>query len=110
MDPILDASRGTATGEVLARLAGGAVVGRWFFGGAYAGAGVDSAGAALLSALMIFLWVLLLHLPRAVGMKSAGELDGVFEALAISGIALLLAGTARPVFRRVVGGGTILSA
>jgi uncharacterized membrane protein len=49
--------------------------------------------AALLSGLMVFLWVLLLHLPRTVAMKTTFELDGVFEALAISGVALLVAGT-----------------
>jgi uncharacterized membrane protein len=50
--------------------------------------------AALLSALMVFLWVLLLHIPRAVTMKSLFELDGVFEALAITGVALLVAARA----------------
>ena len=42
---------------------------------------------------MVFLWVLLLHIPRTVAMKSTFELDGVFEALAISGVALLVAGS-----------------
>lgn len=49
--------------------------------------------AATWSGIMIFLWVLLLHIPRAVQMKSAFELAGVFEALAISGIAFVVAGT-----------------
>jgi len=49
--------------------------------------------AAICSALMIFLWVLLLHIPRSVQLKSAFEWAGVFEALAISGVALLVAGT-----------------
>jgi len=49
--------------------------------------------AAILSGVMIFLWVLLLYIPLAVGMKSAFELGGVFEALAISGVAFLVAGT-----------------
>jgi uncharacterized membrane protein len=48
--------------------------------------------AAGLSALMIFLWVLLLHIPRALaGPNHANETAGVFEALAISGVALLVA-------------------
>jgi len=49
--------------------------------------------AATLSALMIFLWVLLLHIPRAVTEPNhANETAGVFEALALSGVALLVAG------------------
>jgi uncharacterized membrane protein YphA (DoxX/SURF4 family) len=48
--------------------------------------------AAGLSSLMIFLWVPLLHIPRAVtGPYHAHETAGVFEALAISGIALMIA-------------------
>ena len=50
--------------------------------------------AASLSGLMIFLWVLLLHIPRAVsGPAHANETAGVLEALALSGVALLVAGT-----------------
>lgn len=50
--------------------------------------------AASLSALMIFLWVLLLHIPLAlVGPHRANETAGVFEALALSGVALMVAGT-----------------
>ena len=53
--------------------------------------------AATLSALMIFLWVLLLHIPRAFAEANhANETAGVFEALAISGVALLVAGTRAP--------------
>ena len=56
--------------------------------------------AATLSALMIFLWVLLLHIPRALaGPNHANETAGVFEALAISGVALLVAGTHGVTFR-----------
>lgn len=48
--------------------------------------------AATLTAAMVLLWVVLLHIPRAVtGPDHAGEAAGVFEALAISGIALLVA-------------------
>jgi len=51
--------------------------------------------AATLSAVMIFLWVLMLHIPRALaGPRHAHETAGVFEALAMSGVALLVAGTA----------------
>jgi uncharacterized membrane protein YphA (DoxX/SURF4 family) len=50
--------------------------------------------AASLSGLMIFLWVILLHIPRAyAGPGHAFEAAGVFEALALSGVALLVAGT-----------------
>lgn len=43
--------------------------------------------------LMIFLWVLLLHLPRAlIDPRGAFELAGVFEALAVSGVAFLAIG------------------
>lgn len=53
--------------------------------------------AARLSALMIFLWVPMLHIPRALaGPNHPGETAGIFEALAISGVALLVAGTWRP--------------
>jgi uncharacterized membrane protein len=50
--------------------------------------------AATLSGLMIFLWVVLLHVPRALAatpVQSRNEWIAVFEALAISGIALVLA-------------------
>ena len=61
--------------------------------------------AATLTAAMIFLWVLLLHIPRSVaGPDRAGETAGVFEAMAISGIALLVAcRSARPAARRRPG-------
>ncbi len=53
--------------------------------------------AATLSAVMIFLWVLLLHIPRAAaGPQHVFETAGVFEALALSGVALLVAATPRP--------------
>jgi uncharacterized membrane protein len=50
--------------------------------------------AATLSALMIFLWVVMLHIPRAfVGPQHAFETAGIFEALALSGVALTVAAT-----------------
>lgn len=51
--------------------------------------------AAALLGLMIFLWLILLHIPRAVADPHSGngnEWTSVFEALAFSGIAFLLAG------------------
>jgi uncharacterized membrane protein len=48
--------------------------------------------AAYLSGLMIFLWVILLHIPRAMAApRDSNETTAVFEALAISGAALLAA-------------------
>jgi uncharacterized membrane protein len=48
--------------------------------------------AASLSALMIFLWVLLLHIPRALTEAAhANEAAGACEALALSGVALMVA-------------------
>jgi uncharacterized membrane protein len=52
--------------------------------------------AAILSGLMIFLWVVLLHVPRALAnLHDPGEMSAVFEALALGGVAWLLAGTAK---------------
>jgi uncharacterized membrane protein YphA (DoxX/SURF4 family) len=48
--------------------------------------------AALLGAI-IFIWVIVLHLPRAVAAESANEWTSVFQALAMSGIAFILAAT-----------------
>jgi uncharacterized membrane protein len=47
--------------------------------------------AAALSGAMIFIWVLVLHIPRAVTMRSANETTAVFEALAFSGLTLIVA-------------------
>jgi uncharacterized membrane protein len=44
-----------------------------------------------LSGLMIFVWVLILHIPRAVAMRNSNETTAVFEALAFSGVAFILA-------------------
>jgi uncharacterized membrane protein len=49
--------------------------------------------AALLSGIMIFSWVILLHIPRAVAdLHDANEMTAVFEALAFSGVAFIVAG------------------
>lgn len=48
--------------------------------------------AAAMSGIMIFLWVVLLHIPRALAdLSNTGEASGVFEALALSGVAFMLA-------------------
>lgn len=48
--------------------------------------------AATMVGIMILLWVVLLHIPRALAdLHNAGETSGVFEALAMSGIAFMLA-------------------
>jgi uncharacterized membrane protein YphA (DoxX/SURF4 family) len=60
--------------------------------------------AALLSGAMIFSWVFLVHIPLVVKTHSANDVAAVFEALAFSGVAFLLAGlasrtgAARPAF------------
>ena len=60
--------------------------------------------AGLLTGLMIFSWVFLVHIPRAAATfpKTSNEMTAVFEALAMAGIAWLAAlsrlpqGTSRP--------------
>ncbi|HEY0557476.1 MAG TPA: hypothetical protein VGG20_24685 [Thermoanaerobaculia bacterium] len=47
--------------------------------------------AATMVGIMILLWVVLLHIPRAIGLHSAAETAAIFEALAMSGVAFLLA-------------------
>lgn len=49
--------------------------------------------AAMLSGIMIFIWFILLHIPRAVTSADGNEWISVFEALAMSGIAFVLAGS-----------------
>lgn len=55
--------------------------------------------AGALSGLMIFLWFVMLHVPRALAAADAAsrrnEWTAVFEALAMSGIALVLAASAK---------------
>lgn len=53
--------------------------------------------AALMSGIMMFLWVVLLHIPRALAdLGDVGETSGVFEALALSGAAFILADRGTP--------------
>jgi uncharacterized membrane protein len=55
--------------------------------------------AALMTGLMILSWVVLLHIPRALAAPhDPGETSGVFEALAFSGVAFILADRRRPRF------------
>lgn len=52
--------------------------------------------AATMSGIMMLLWVVLLHIPRALAdLQNAGETSGVFEALALSGVAFILADRGR---------------
>jgi uncharacterized membrane protein len=54
--------------------------------------------AAILTGVMIFLWLVLLHIPRAIaaaGPQRRNEWTAVFEAMAISGIAFVLSGRMR---------------
>ena len=50
--------------------------------------------AGILSGVMIFLWLLVLHIPLALKQHNAFELAGVFEALALTGVAGLIAASA----------------
>lgn len=51
--------------------------------------------AATLTGVMIFLWVVILHIPRAMAdLRNAGETSAIFEALALSGVAFLVAARA----------------
>jgi uncharacterized membrane protein YphA (DoxX/SURF4 family) len=48
----------------------------------------------ILSAIMLFIWLLILHIPRAVampGLANGNEITSVFQALAFTGVALLIA-------------------
>ena len=55
--------------------------------------------AATLLGIALFLWLILLHIPRAIADPHSGngnEWTSVFEALGFSGIAFLIAGTSKP--------------
>lgn len=57
--------------------------------------GIGSALAATLLGVMLFLWVVFLHLPRAIAdpySNLGNEWSSVFQALAFSGVAFILAG------------------
>ena len=71
----------------------------YFAGAALVGSGlgllIHSKAITLLLATMLLLWVILLHIPRAVVSNSAdkgNEVTSVFEALGFCGIALIIAG------------------
>jgi hypothetical protein len=63
--------------------------------------------AGLLSGGMVFVWFLILHIPRAVNAPGPAELRNewvaVFEALAVSGLAVVLAATAAAPARTAAG-------
>jgi uncharacterized membrane protein YphA (DoxX/SURF4 family) len=50
---------------------------------------------SMLAGIMLLLWVILLHIPRAVGYPEiadkANEMTSVFEALLFSGVSFLIA-------------------
>ena len=53
----------------------------------------------LLTAIMLFAWFLILHIPRAIAtpdQANGNEITSVFQALAFSGVALVAAFTLRP--------------
>jgi uncharacterized membrane protein YphA (DoxX/SURF4 family) len=55
--------------------------------------------AATLLGIMLFLWLVMIHIPRALDttiVDRANEWTSLFEALAFSGIAFLIAGTYKP--------------
>lgn len=82
----------------------------YFAGIALAGGGLSMLSGiairpvSLLTALMIFIWLLVLHIPRAVSDPYSGtgnEITSVFEALAFSGIALVIAEMYSPAKKKV---------
>ena len=57
---------------------------------------MDSTTRISASAVMVFFWVLMLHIPRALAdLHNSNETTAVFEALAVTGTAILAAVTAR---------------
>jgi uncharacterized membrane protein len=63
--------------------------------------------AAFLSGVMIFLWVLLLHIPRALAAPhNSNETTAVFEALAMSGTAFMVAALSGKSVSRYRSGGS----
>lgn len=59
---------------------------------------------AALTALMIFIWLIVLHIPRAVADPygaNGNEITSCFEALAFSGVALIIAFTAEKTARTI---------
>jgi prepilin-type N-terminal cleavage/methylation domain-containing protein len=76
----------------------GSIFWTYFSGAALIGGGVGIVLAntrrlaGLCSSVMIFLWVVLLHIPRAIAnLRDSNETTAVFEALAIAGAAWLTA-------------------
>jgi uncharacterized membrane protein YphA (DoxX/SURF4 family) len=78
----------------------------YFAGAALLGSGlaillnIKTRPIAALLGLMIFIWFIILHIPRVVSTPIAddeGEITSAFLALAYSGIAFLIAGAAKKV-------------
>jgi len=79
-------------------------------GGAGLLLGLKAPLAATLSAIMIFLWVILLHIPMAVMKPNEGQSwTSVCEALAISGILFILAGMLQKKTEKSFQGGREIS-
>jgi len=88
--------------EIVARMVPSWIPGHTFWT-YFAGAALIAGGAGVsisptsrlaggLTGLMIFLWVLILHIPRAAAdLRNSNETTAVFEALAFSGVAFLIA-------------------
>jgi uncharacterized membrane protein len=67
---------------------------------------IEARLAAMLLGAMIFIWVLVLHIPRAIADPYSGvggEWTSVFEALAFSGVAFILGETLLPRRRPTIG-------
>jgi uncharacterized membrane protein YphA (DoxX/SURF4 family) len=63
-------------------------------GGLGIGLQIKKRTTALLTAIMIFIWFLILHIPRAIvapAGDNGNELNSVFESLGFSGVALVIA-------------------
>jgi uncharacterized membrane protein len=56
--------------------------------------------AATLSGIMLFSWVFLVHIPLAINTKNVREVSRGFQALSVSAVAFMLAGTVRIQKRR----------
>ncbi len=57
--------------------------------------GIKAKLAATLAGWMVFTWLLVLHIPRAIAESNQNEWTAVFEALAVSGILFILSDTIR---------------
>jgi hypothetical protein len=73
----------------------------YFCGAALLGSGIGilfnirRALMAVLLGTMIFIWVIILHIPKVIATPNQGEITSAFIALAYCGIAFVIAGTKR---------------